>query len=88
MPIGNAETFGAVTRESCFAVADALGVTKRAAERLLNELTANIEREAETLRLEFERMTIPENTRAAELRVLRNIQYVVIREMVARLRPT
>jgi serine/threonine-protein kinase HipA len=86
MPIGNAETFGTVTREDCLRAADALGVSKHAALRLLGDLTASIEGAAEALHREFDGMAIPQNTRAGQQRVLLNIRYVVIRDMVARLR--
>jgi Holliday junction resolvasome RuvABC DNA-binding subunit len=86
MPIGKAQTFGAVCREDCLSVADALGVGKRAASRLLDELISSIEGAAETLYNDFDAMSIPDNTRAGQLRVLRNIRLIVIRERVARLR--
>jgi len=87
MPIGNAQTFGAVTRQDCLIVADALGIAKRPALRLLDELIASIEGVAEALQQEFDGMTIPQNTRGGQHRVLLNIRFVVIREMVARLSP-
>ncbi len=86
MRVGKADTFGAVTRADCLSTADGLGVGKRAAARLLDELISAVESTSETLYNAFEAMTIPNNIRAGQLRVLRNIRAIVIREMAARLR--
>ena len=83
--IGNANTFGAITRADVLSFAAELGTNRRAAERALNELTAAIGPAADTLIADFERLEIPAASRAAELRVLRQIRHIAIRDMSDRL---
>jgi len=86
MPIGKAETFDAVARESFIGFAVELGGTRQAATRLLNEFCSKIEQAAELVYEEFTKTPSPaDSQRAAELRVLRSIRFVVIRDMVSRL---
>jgi serine/threonine-protein kinase HipA len=85
MPVGKAHTFAAVRREDCLSIGDTLGVTQRTASRLLDDLISSIDRAAQQLYHEFEAMAIPGKTRAGQLRVLRNIHLIVIRDMTARL---
>lgn len=85
--IGGAKKFSAVNRENFCKFADQLGVNPRAASRQLDEFTATIGPASDALVQEFETLNIPEPAvRAAQLRVLNNIRYTVIREMVGRLR--
>lgn len=84
--IGEAKTFAAITRDNFHAFADQLGVNPRAALRL-DEFTATIGSAADALVQEFETLEIPlPALRAGQLRVLNSIRYVVIRDMVERLR--
>jgi serine/threonine-protein kinase HipA len=86
--VGNANTFGAVTPADVLAFADELGVNRRAARRALGEMTEQIGPAADTLLTEFEAKELPVEVRAGELRVLRKIRYVAIRDMVDRLSRT
>jgi serine/threonine-protein kinase HipA len=84
--IGGARTFGSVSREHFNAFADQLGVNARAALRLLEQLTTTITAAADALIEEFQAFKVPRPAvRAAQLRVLRTIRHVVIRDMVERL---
>jgi serine/threonine-protein kinase HipA len=87
MPVGNASTFAEVTAENFLAFADQLGVNRRASTRLLEDFTRTIDGAATELYQAYEAMPIPQNQRAGQLRVLRTIHIVVIREMIDRLRP-
>lgn len=85
--IGEAKNFAAVTRDNFCKFADQLGVNPRAASRLVDEFTAAIGPTADALVQEFETLKIPEPAvRAGQLRVLNNIRYTAIREMIGRLR--
>lgn len=83
--IGNAMTFAAATPADVLTFAEELGVNRRAAARALSEITERIAPAADTLIGEFENMEIPEPSRAGELRVLRQIRHIVIRDMCAQL---
>jgi serine/threonine-protein kinase HipA len=83
--IGNATTFAAVTPADVLAFAKELGTNRKAAARALNEITERIAPAADTLIGEFENMKIPKTSRAGELRVLRQIRHIVIRDMHERL---
>jgi serine/threonine-protein kinase HipA len=87
MRIGNASTFAEVTAENFFAFADQLGVNRRASTRLLEDFTRTIDGAATDLYQAYEALPVPQNQRAGQLRVLRAIHIVVIREMIDRLRP-
>lgn len=83
--IGNATTFAQVDAQSYSDFAETLGLKRTAIRRLLNDFTGRIEAAADELIGEFERQNAPPETRASELRVIRTIRSVVIREMVSRL---
>jgi hypothetical protein len=87
MRIGNASTFAEITAENFLAFADQLGVNRRASTRLLEQFTRTIDGAATELCQEYETLPVPRNQRAGQLRVLRTIHIVVIREMIKRLRP-
>jgi serine/threonine-protein kinase HipA len=85
--VGDAKTFATVTRDNFHVFADQLGVNPRAASRLLDDFTASIGPAADQLVQEFEILNVPRPAvRAGQLRVLNNIRFTVIREMVGRLR--
>ena len=84
--MGDASTFSDVTRDRFHAFADRLGANRRAAARLLDELTTAIEPAADALIGEFQNFSVPQPiVRAGQLRVLQSIRHVVIRDMVQRL---
>jgi serine/threonine-protein kinase HipA len=83
--IGQAETFGQISLEQYLTFADALGVTRTAANRLVKQLAGGIETAAKQLYEEFERLAMPAEARAGQLQVLRAIRAIVIREMVPKL---
>lgn len=82
--IGQAKTFAEVNVENYSAFAETLGLTRTAIKRLLSDLPARIETAADELIAEFERRDAPKATRAGQLRIIRIIRFVVIREMVPR----
>ena len=84
--LGNANTFATVTPADVLAFATELGVNLRAARRALAEMTEAIGAVADTILAEFAAREIPPAVRGGALRVLRQIRYVVIREMIDRLR--
>jgi serine/threonine-protein kinase HipA len=83
--IGDATTFAQVSVENYTAFAAALGLNRTAIKRLLLEFAGRIETAAADLVQEFEHREAPLATRAGQLRVVRTIWSVVIREMVPRL---
>ena len=83
--IGQAQTFDQISLEHFLTFADALGVTRTAANRLVKQFTGGIEAAAKQLYEEFETLAVPANARAGQLHVLRGICSIVIREMVAKL---
>lgn len=83
--IGGATTFAQVNVENYAIFAESLGLTRTAIKRLLNDFTGKIETAADELIQEFEHQQAPTATRAAQLRIIRTIRFVVIREMVSRL---
>jgi len=83
--IGEARTFARVDKAQYAAFAEALGLTRTAIKRLLADFTGRIEALAEEVLAEFARLEVEPATRAGQLRVLRTIRGIVIREMVARL---
>ena len=86
--IGAATRFADVTRESVLTFAQQIGLNPRAANRRLNEMSERIVAEADTLYEEFEALTIPQPAvRAGQLKVLRQIRLIVIKEMAQRLGP-
>jgi serine/threonine-protein kinase HipA len=83
--IGDARTFAEVNAEQYISFAEALGLTRTATKRLLAEQTGRIESAADALIEDFETLDVPPATRAGQLRIIRTIRIVVIREMVERL---
>jgi len=84
-PIGNATTLAALTREDIFVFAHEFGLNIKIAQRTLDALLKNIDKEADNLILIVEEINdIP--YKAAELRMLREIRYKIIAEMVAKLK--
>lgn len=84
--IGTARTFDEVSHERFFEFTDALGLTTTAARRLTADFTGRIEAEAEKAYREFEAATPKSAARAGQLRTLRSIRSIVLREMVPKLR--
>lgn len=83
--IGAAATFADVTADAFFTFAGELGATRTAAARLITQFTNRIETTAERLYEEFAATNAPlAATRAGELRVLRAIRRIVLREMTPR----
>ena len=87
MRIGKASTFAEVSAQNFLEFADQLGVNRRASTRLLEHFTRRIDPAATELYQAYEALPVPRNQRAGQLRVLRTIHIVVIREMIERLRP-
>jgi len=83
--IGQAQTFDQISLEQYRTFADALGVTRTAANRLVKQFAGAIEGAAKQLYEEFETLAVPANIRAGQLQILRAIRSIVIREMVAKL---
>ncbi len=84
-PIGNATTLAVLTREDIFAFAKEFDLNIKIAQRILDALLENIEKEADNLILSVEEIKdIP--YKLAELRMLREIRYKIIVEMVAKLK--
>lgn len=65
--------------------AEALGLTRTAIKRLIADCTGRIEAAADDLIKEFEEMSVAAAVRAGQLRIIRTVRTVVIREMAARL---
>ena len=83
--IGDATTFAHVSVQNYAAFAAALGLNRTAIKRLLSDFPRKIEAAADDLIAEFEQRAVPASTRAGQLRMIRTIRTVVIREMVRRL---
>jgi serine/threonine-protein kinase HipA len=86
MRIGDVGTFAAVDRNAFEQFAGALGVTRRAADRLMSDFAERIEIAASALYKEFEQLTIPDEMRAGQLMTLRTIRKIIIQEMAAKFR--
>ncbi len=87
MPIGGATTFAEIRRHHFEQFAARLGANPRATARLIERYAETIEEAAAVLYGELEAMPVPEPlVRESQLRVLRSIQFAVIRDMVPRLR--
>jgi serine/threonine-protein kinase HipA len=87
MEIGAASRFREVTATEFQRFAAQLGVNRRATLRLLEDFTGRIEATADALYGDFEKVEIPQRiVRAGQLKVLRSIRWIVVKEMVARLR--
>lgn len=87
MRIGAARTFDQATASQYLAFADALGLTRTAANRLIRQYATNIETAARQVYEEYESLNLPAVTRAGQLRMIRGICDIVIREMVAKFTP-
>ncbi len=88
MPIAAARTFAQVDARSFGDFAEILGVTRTATRRALGEFSARIEPAAAELYEAFEALKIPAKiVRASQLKTIRSIRMVIIREMAAKLRP-
>lgn len=96
IPLGDAATFGKVTRTHVVAAGRALGLAKTTAERLLQDLAKGVQAATERLMAEIQRETNdmvaaspdPKAARAhveGEMRMLRAVQHIVLREMTGRL---
>ncbi|HLS82419.1 MAG TPA: HipA domain-containing protein [Steroidobacter sp.] len=83
--IGDATTFEQVNAGKYADFAEALGVTRTAIRRLIAEYTRRIELAADELIQEYETLDVQPATRAGQLRIIRTIRAVVIRDMVAKL---
>jgi serine/threonine-protein kinase HipA len=87
-PIGAATRFAAVTRQNLHSFARQLDLTPRVADRVLAELTDRITPAADTLYEQFATLKIPQAiARESQLKTLRKIRIIAIKEMVTRLRP-
>jgi serine/threonine-protein kinase HipA len=85
--VGNAHTFAEATPADVLAFAADLGTNRRAAARALAEMTARIRPAADALIAEFEMLVIPKALRGGQLRALRQIWHIVIRDMLGRISP-
>ena len=84
-PMGSAKTLGELTREDIFVFGKGLGLPQKLCLRLLNKLLNEIEVKADKLILHVEGLSdIPH--KAGELRMLREIRYKLIAEMVNKLK--
>ncbi len=90
MPIGNAATFGSLTRADVIVFGNAIGLPEKTASRLLDQLLKEIPKQADALYQTWEPATahpdVPQcedvaMKRAADLRMVRQIRHTVIREM-------
>lgn len=87
MPIGNAQTFRAVTREEFLLFAEELGSGRIGTQRLLDEFCETLDGAAADLYEQFTDAPNPKKAgNAGQLRLLRLIRFTVIRDMVAQLR--
>lgn len=83
--IGNATTFAQVNSATYADFAATLGLTRTAIKRLIADQTGKIEAAADALINEYEGLNIAAATRAGQLRIIRTIRMIVIREMVTKL---
>ncbi len=86
MTVGTANTFASVSRDNFLQFAERLGSGRRATLRVMDEFCDTLESAAADLYEQYEGLPIPRSVRVGQLRVLRLIRLVVIRDMVARLR--
>lgn len=83
-PIGDANYFGQVTRQSVLVFAEGLGLNKPVADREIERLCKSIQQEADKLITELEQQPNFES-KAGELQLLRNIRYRCIGEFASQL---
>jgi serine/threonine-protein kinase HipA len=87
LQVGAAKTFAAVTSADFHAFAEQIGMNRRATSRLLTQFTETIDQAAQDLYAEFATIDIPQPiVREGQLRTLRRIRFIVIRDMLSRLR--
>ena len=83
--MGNAKTLAELTREDVFTFGEGLGLPKKLSTTLLNKMLNEIEPKADQLISDVEGLiNIPH--KAGELRMLREIRYKLIAEMVNKLK--
>ncbi len=80
-PIGGAGKFGEIRCEHLFKFADEIGLPRTSASRELSRLIENIEGAADKVMNEFEKLTVPDNIKAGQLRMLRAIRHLPISAM-------
>jgi serine/threonine-protein kinase HipA len=81
--IGHAGRFADVTQSDVLAFARQLGLNSRAAEQRVKELTERITAAADSLYEEFESLETPiPIVRESQLKALRSIRHIVIKDMV------
>lgn len=88
MPIGAASRFGTVSREDLLSFSEALGIPRKVAMRLLDEMLLRLNREMPTLIERFERARVGTASplqHAAALRIVRQIAYAVVQTMIQRI---
>ena len=83
--MGNAIVLGKLTREDVFIFSESLGLSKVIAQRQLDKMLSKIETKADEI---IEQVTLLEGVtnKAGELRMLREIRYKMIGEMVKKLK--
>jgi serine/threonine-protein kinase HipA len=89
IPLPDAPTFDAVTRESVLRAGEALGLARRICERELNRLTLALPSALDGLArdIAIENAQFPESVRpflAGEIRLIDTIRHVVVPEMLGR----
>lgn len=84
-PMGNARILGELTREDVLVFAEGLGLSKIIAQRQLDKMLSKIEIKADDI---IEQVTLFEDVvnKVGELRMLREIRYKMISEMVIKLK--
>jgi len=84
VPINDKERFADVTREDILAFSQTLGIPNTLASKELHRIASSINEEFTNLYLQVEQLP-PCSARPGELRMLRQVQYLVVKEMVKRL---
>lgn len=84
VPINGKLRFCDVRKEDILAFADSFGIPKKLALRTLTAMLSNIEHEASTLYTEVGSLAVCD-ARAGEMRMLRQIEHLVVKEMVNQL---
>lgn len=84
VPINGKERFGDVTREDVLAFSETLGIPNALASKQLDRIASGIDGEFSNLYQQVEQLP-PSVARPGELRMLRQVQFLVVKEMVKRL---
>jgi serine/threonine-protein kinase HipA len=84
VPINGKERFGDVTREDVLAFSETLGIPNSLASKQLDRIASGIDGEFSNLYQQVEQLP-PSVARPGELRMLRQVQFLVVKEMVKRL---